>query len=530
MDLSQYLETMKNLPERFSNLNFWRGVRKLRDKMVDSFEYVGEWGNGIEGEIDSLKGDLDVQKESRKAIIDSLNDKEIYIGKDFETLTPTNAYNNARFSPSIYKKLQGQFVKRFWFNAIATGKITLYLYDGDISSDTRSTDSNKVIYEINVTEIGYQSYEFENYLFIPFDKALFVHGLNVLGYIGRHTSTAQEGWMITTTNSQYEPNLTLCLGFDLVDLDYMSSLGHKNVKVVSYNSPYQTIINLNTKEIIIPKQYIYDDYNVFGEIDGASLSFANNQYYVWVYYNTLDQSYEVRNYFDFTHYKILMLLFPILSKENIRVNGILPYKIISGSIGFIGDSITAGDGGTPYCAEVANKLGMDFYNYGHSGCSFTLGSGNTFKDYVSTYSDNLDVITIWGGVNDLLWFDRWNIFEQEFESFIQTMISKYPNKKFLILTPQKFYITLSRFSGARTSAWDIPSSVDNKTLYDYVEVEKRIASKYQIPVLDMFSEGVPTVNSTQRNLFYNGNGDWLHPNTTGYKYIANRIAKAIENI
>lgn len=58
MDLSQYLETMKNLPERFSNLNFWRGVRKLRDKMVDTFEYVGEWGNGIEGQIANIKGDI----------------------------------------------------------------------------------------------------------------------------------------------------------------------------------------------------------------------------------------------------------------------------------------------------------------------------------------------------------------------------------------------------------------------------------------------------------------------------------------
>lgn len=59
MDLSQYLETMKNLPERFSNLTFWRGVRKLRDKLVDTFEYVGEWGTSVEGEINSLKGDID---------------------------------------------------------------------------------------------------------------------------------------------------------------------------------------------------------------------------------------------------------------------------------------------------------------------------------------------------------------------------------------------------------------------------------------------------------------------------------------
>ena len=64
MDLLKYLVPMKNTPERFSNLAFWRGVRKLRDKMVDTFEYVGEWGNGIEGEINSLKGDLNYKFES----------------------------------------------------------------------------------------------------------------------------------------------------------------------------------------------------------------------------------------------------------------------------------------------------------------------------------------------------------------------------------------------------------------------------------------------------------------------------------
>lgn len=51
MDLSNYLETMKNLPVRFSNLAFWCGVRKLKDKLVDTFKYMEEWGNGIEGQI-----------------------------------------------------------------------------------------------------------------------------------------------------------------------------------------------------------------------------------------------------------------------------------------------------------------------------------------------------------------------------------------------------------------------------------------------------------------------------------------------
>ena len=51
MDLSKYLETMKNLPDRFSNLAFWRGVRKLKDEVVNAFEYVDSWGKSIESKL-----------------------------------------------------------------------------------------------------------------------------------------------------------------------------------------------------------------------------------------------------------------------------------------------------------------------------------------------------------------------------------------------------------------------------------------------------------------------------------------------
>ena len=54
MDLLKYLEPMKNLPERFSNLAFWRGVRKLRDEVVNAFEYVDSWGESVENTEISL--------------------------------------------------------------------------------------------------------------------------------------------------------------------------------------------------------------------------------------------------------------------------------------------------------------------------------------------------------------------------------------------------------------------------------------------------------------------------------------------
>lgn len=54
MDLLKYLEPMKNLPERFSNLAFWRGVRNLKDCVVNAFEYVDSWGENVESELANL--------------------------------------------------------------------------------------------------------------------------------------------------------------------------------------------------------------------------------------------------------------------------------------------------------------------------------------------------------------------------------------------------------------------------------------------------------------------------------------------
>lgn len=55
MDLLKYLEPMKNLPGRFSNLAFWRDVRKFKDEVVNAFEYVDSWGENIETTVDNVK-------------------------------------------------------------------------------------------------------------------------------------------------------------------------------------------------------------------------------------------------------------------------------------------------------------------------------------------------------------------------------------------------------------------------------------------------------------------------------------------
>lgn len=51
MDLLKYLEPMKHLPDRVSNLAFWRGIRKLKDEVINAFEYIDSWGESIESSL-----------------------------------------------------------------------------------------------------------------------------------------------------------------------------------------------------------------------------------------------------------------------------------------------------------------------------------------------------------------------------------------------------------------------------------------------------------------------------------------------
>lgn len=82
MELLKYLEPMKHLPDRFSNLAFWRGVRKLKDDVVNAFEYVDSWGESVEHTLANVKE------------IDYTNMKNIKC-KYSETTLPTSFYSIA---------------------------------------------------------------------------------------------------------------------------------------------------------------------------------------------------------------------------------------------------------------------------------------------------------------------------------------------------------------------------------------------------------------------------------------------------
>lgn len=54
MNLTKFLKRMEKNPERFSNLAFWREVRKLKTNIVATFKYVESWGNNVENVLRNL--------------------------------------------------------------------------------------------------------------------------------------------------------------------------------------------------------------------------------------------------------------------------------------------------------------------------------------------------------------------------------------------------------------------------------------------------------------------------------------------
>lgn len=84
MDLLKYLEPMKNLPERFSNLAFWRGVRNLKDCVVNAFEYVDSWGKNIENKFSEMKS-IDYSQCKRVVAFDEIKHIKFHVIEDTTT-------------------------------------------------------------------------------------------------------------------------------------------------------------------------------------------------------------------------------------------------------------------------------------------------------------------------------------------------------------------------------------------------------------------------------------------------------------
>lgn len=100
MKLLEYLKPMENLPNRFSNLAFWRILRIFKDKVVDAFTYVDTWGTGIEVEQSTQNGILtthDQMLSSHETTISNINAEQ----NSQNSAIATNAVNIGTLNSDI---------------------------------------------------------------------------------------------------------------------------------------------------------------------------------------------------------------------------------------------------------------------------------------------------------------------------------------------------------------------------------------------------------------------------------------------
>ena len=190
----------------------------------------------------------------------------------------------------------------------------------------------------------------------------------------------------------------------------------------------------------------------------------------------------------------------------------------------LGDSITFGGGyGDPetnhktYHQLIAEECGCTVNNYGVGGTTITIRDNYTdsFLERYASMSEEADIITVFGGVNDLIkgvpigTFGNGDnkTFYGAFEELIVGLINKYPDKIVAVILPCQ-----------KKGAYD--------TFLPYIEAEEKICQKYSIPYVDIFRKG--GLCADIQTDYYDSYG--THPWTKGVRKFAPKIKNFLENL
>ena len=219
-------------------------------------------------------------------------------------------------------------------------------------------------------------------------------------------------------------------------------------------------------------------------------------------------------------------------------------------IGALGDSITEGYNTTrTYLQYLADLTGCTTYNYGLGGSRIAEVSGDSVQSFVeraSTVRTDLDVLLVFGGINDFYWSecylgDQYTVststgaftlntdtstFHGAYNTIMQTLISRLPTARIILLTP----IHAGRFSTGTKSTW--MRNAKGLTLMDFIAAVKAVGLLWGVPVIDMASQSGlnPNVTASQQAYFNHNvpstsNPDYLHPDANGHLRIAQTILR-----
>ena len=159
MDLLKYLAPMKNMPERFSNLAFWRGVRKLKDEVVSAFEYVDRWGKDIERKLTSIPYHNQYPYQYIETPSDSVRvPTQFRAPLSIEKLQYKNEYSKDTYSVNVNGVVTPYIpdikLEEFYINDIYI-KVYLHAPNDTAIFKEWAIHTNTAIKSINVDENGY---------------------------------------------------------------------------------------------------------------------------------------------------------------------------------------------------------------------------------------------------------------------------------------------------------------------------------------------------------------------------------------
>ena len=200
---------------------------------------------------------------------------------------------------------------------------------------------------------------------------------------------------------------------------------------------------------------------------------------------------------------------------------------------FLGDSITEGVGTTcpenTYHQLIAKNCGLAVArNYGISGTRFARQYKPTadnprfdfdFCGRVDEMDADAELIVVFGGTNDFGHGDApFGKFEDRTKDtfcgacheLMTKLINRYPDAAIVIMTP------------LHRETEDVPSAGNARPLSDYVDMIRKTAEFYSLPVMDLWSNsGIqPRVDIIKTKYCPDG----LHPNDAGHEKMAERIA------
>lgn len=205
-------------------------------------------------------------------------------------------------------------------------------------------------------------------------------------------------------------------------------------------------------------------------------------------------------------------------------------------INFLGDSITEGHGcsseETRFTSLIAAQYGAITRCYGIGGTRLARQTKPSewprhdldFPSRVAEMDPDADLIVVFGGTNDFGhgdapfgdFSDRTaDTFCGAIHELYVSLLEKYPTATIMVITP------------LHRSTEDIPN-MHGKVLKDYVDVIRRGAEYYSLPMLDLYATyGVQPAVPVMKDTFM---PDGLHPNDAGHVILTNKIAQFIKNL